>query len=434
MASLGKYNRNMKYKEAIQYLEKLQKFGDGPGLHRMEKILNALGNPEKNREYVHVTGTNGKGSTVACTGSILQASGYKTGVYTSPHLHRYNERITVNNIDISDDDFTRHLEKVRKVLTKDPSIQPALFEVMTVMAFLYFQEQKVDIAVIEVGIGGRLDSTNVIDALVSIITNVGLEHAYLLGETKEAIAKEKAGIIKDRATVITCEEDPSTLVVLNNEAKKKNADLQLVSGRDIKILEQTVYGQMFTFRTYNTIAIPLIGNHQIFNAAAAILATQALAKKNFSNITEETIRIGLQNARWPLRLEIVHTSPMILIDVGHNPHGVYAIQKTIEEIFRGTERVLILGCSFDKPYQEMAKALSGLARTIIVTKASSHGVGTDKILQSIEKSGKVIFETRTVSEALKKAKEITDENALIMVLGGLYLGAEAKENVGRVFS
>lgn len=423
----------MTYQESIQFLENLQKFGDEPGLHRMEKMLSALNNPHRNLKYVHVTGTNGKGSTASSIASIVFSSGYDVGLYTSPHLHFYNERIKVNDVDITDTDFIRYLEMIRTVLKNNPEIRPALFEVMTVMAFLYFSEKNVDVAILEVGIGGRLDSTNIIDGLVSVITNIDLEHTEILGNTKNKIALDKAGIIKSDSIVVTAESDPEIQAIFESEAKKLNAKLRIVSSEDIHPQQQNVSGQVFDFRKYKNLEIPFLGNHQLFNTSLAILVAESLNKKGFEKIKEETIRIGLKNAKWPLRLELVHEAPAILIDVGHNPHGVYAIKKTVEEVFQNSKKILVLGCSFDKPYQKMSKMLSTVANTIIVTKANYHGVEPDEIMKNIDKSNKVILSVNTVHEALMEAKKLSDADSLIMVLGSLYLGAEANEIINKIF-
>ncbi len=422
----------MTYQDVIKYLENLGKFGDKPGLHRMASMLEALDNPHRSLKCVHITGTDGKGSTSAMVNSILQSAGYKVGLFTSPHLQKYTERIKVGGIDISDEDFVQVFRQVKGVLDNDASIKPALFEVITVMAFLYFSQQKVDIAVVEVGLGGRVDSTNVIDGLVCAITNINLEHTEVFGDTREAIALEKAGIIKPNSTVVTSEQDDSIRNIIKNEADKKGASFEFISHEDIQLNVQTLEGQVFSVGGFKNLELSLLGAHQLLNASLAISCVQALSKHGF-DIVDGHIRDGLRQVRWPLRLEIVHQNPTILIDVAHNPYGVGVVKRTIDELFPREGRVLVMGCSFDKPYEEMARDLSDLASVIIVTKAKYHAVDPKKLVESIEAGGKRIYETASVKEAMALAKKFAVKESLIMVLGGLYLGAEAKKFADVVF-
>ncbi len=420
------------YQEALEYLEKLEKFGDEPGLHRMERMLGLLGDPHKPLKCVHITGTDGKGSTSAMTASIIKSAGYKVGLFTSPHLYKYNERIKLNGVDISDVDFVSLLHQVKDVLIKNTDIKPALFEVITVMAFLHFNKHEVDVAVIEVGLGGRLDSTNVIDGIVCAITNINLEHAKLFGGTREGIALEKAGIVKPNSLVFTSEGDESIRRLIENEAEKMGAILEYVSQDDIQLKEGNSERQIFSFKKNIDLELPLLGPHQLLNASVAISCALALNKRGFT-ISSEHIRDGLRTVRWPLRLEVVHHEPTILIDVAHNPYGVKVVKRSVDELFTRQNRLLILGCSFDKPYKRMANSLSDLSDVIILTRAKYHGVNPKKLLEAINPSNKKVYETASVQEAMVLAKKLIKEDSLLMVLGGLYLGAEAKECIADIF-
>lgn len=410
---------------ALKFLERFQKFSGEPGLHRMEKMLELLGRPEKSLVYVHVTGTNGKGSTSATVASIVKSAGYKVGLFTSPHLHRYNERIKVNGRDISDEDFIHYVEKLKTLLKKNPSIQPMVFEVLTVMAFLYFADQKVDLAVLEVGIGGRYDATNVIEKSVSVITNVDLEHTAVLGKTKAKIAFQKAGIIKPKSTVVVGERDRKLQAVFSEVAKRNGAKIIYLKPREVKSLATDIKGQSFDFKNLKKLFTPLVGEHQLNNVPLAVLASRALNEQGFK-ITDENIRDGLRKTIWPLRMELVCKNPSILLDAGHNPHGVKAIVKAVDAIFPKEDRILVLGCSYDKPYKEMSKILSKLSDTIIVTRAKSHGVDPKEMVKVLSRKKK-IFMTKNVKEALNLAQRMATKKTLILVLGGLYLAAEAKE-------
>ena len=416
----------MNIKEVVAYLEGLQRFPGKPGLGRMQKMLALVDNPERRGMYVHITGTNGKGSTSATVASIARAAGYKVGLFTSPHLHKYNERIKVGGWDISDQDFVQYAERVKKLLRKNRDIHPTIFEVLTVMAFLYFADQKVDLAVLEVGIGGRYDATNVIKNSVAVITNIDLEHKEILGGTKAKIAFQKAGIIKRKSTVIVGEQNKRLQAVFQKEAKKNKTTMMALKPRDIRPLKFSIEGQEFDFQDFKKLHTPLLGRYQLDNAALAILAARALNERGFT-IGEENIREGLKSVHWPLRLERVHSSPDIILDAGHNLHGVRAVAKTIDQIFMRKGRILILGCSQDKPYIEMSKILAELSNVIIVTKAKHHGADPKEIRNAIEAPRKKILMTRNVAEALKLAQKMAQKKSLILVLGGLYLAAEAEE-------
>ncbi|OGJ42177.1 hypothetical protein A2974_03310 [Candidatus Peregrinibacteria bacterium RIFCSPLOWO2_01_FULL_48_20] len=416
----------MKIKEAVATLEGLQRFPGRPGLGRVKKMLSLLGNPEKVTTYVHVTGTNGKGSTSAMVASALQAAGYKVGLFTSPHLHRINERIKVQGWEISDNDFVFYVSIIKKLLRKNPHIRPTLFEALTVMAFLYFADQKVDVAVLEVGMGGRYDATNVIKNSVAVITNIDLEHREVLGNTKAKIAVQKAGIIKRKSTVIVGEQNKNLQKIFEREIRKNKAKMVFLKPRELKFLKQSSEGQVFHFEQYKKLQIPLLGRYQLHNAALAILAVRALNERGF-NVSEEALRKGLRSVYWPLRLERVHSKPDIILDAGHNLHGVKAVVKTIDQVFPRRGRILILGCSVDKPFKEMSKILATLSKVIIVTKAKYHGAKPKEILEAIQTPKKIFFVTSTVRQALALAQKMARKKSLILVLGGLYLAAEAEE-------
>jgi len=419
-------NERMKIKEAVATLEGLQRFPGRPGLGRVKKMLSLLGNPEKVTTYVHVTGTNGKGSTSAMVASALQAAGYKVGLFTSPHLHRINERIKVQGWEISDNDFVFYVSIIKKLLRKNPHIRPTLFEALTVMAFLYFADQKVDVAVLEVGMGGRYDATNVIKNSVAVITNIDLEHREVLGNTKAKIAVQKAGIIKRKSTVIVGEQNKNLQKIFEREIRKNKAKMVFLKPRELKFLKQSSEGQVFHFEQYKKLQIPLLGRYQLHNAALAILAVRALNERGF-NVSEEALRKGLRSVYWPLRLERVHSKPDIILDAGHNLHGVKAVVKTIDQVFPRRGRILILGCSVDKPFKEMSKILATLSKVIIVTKAKYHGAKPKEILEAIQTPKKIFFVTSTVRQALALAQKMARKKSLILVLGGLYLAAEAEE-------
>lgn len=422
----------MSYQEAIDYLEASSRFTQTAGVDQVLQMLDLMNVSVDQLKSVLISGTNGKGSTSASIASIAQTSGYKVGLFTSPHLFRYNERIKIDGIPISDEDFVAGVENVSLLLNQHPELSVSTFSMLTVVALLYFLEQGVDLAVLEVGIGGRLDSTNCVDPLVSVITNVDLEHTNVLGNTKLKIAYEKAGIIKSNGSFVTSESDPDLINFFRVVCEERGAEFHLIVPNEIQSVSQTLGGQFFDFRSYKGMQTNLLGQHQCFNLSCAIQVAEVLQKKGFTKINQETIRNGLQAVDWPLRLQIVHHAPTVLIDVGHNVHGVCVLQELVDSLFPRENRILIMGCSYDKPYEEMAQILSGLADTILVTKAFYHGVEPKTLADFISKK-KNVFVFDAVSEAVRMAKKLSNNDALIMIFGGLYLGAEGKIAVDEVF-
>lgn len=422
----------MKYKESIDWLELLGVFPEVTTFERVDLLLGKFGRPSSQMKFVHVTGTNGKGSVCAMTESILRTAGYKTGLFTSPHLFKYNERIKVNGADISDSEFCDLVARVKieveKMIAADEKMRPCLFEVVLVMALIFFAERGVELAVIEVGCGGRRDPTNIIQSEVAIITNIDLEHTELLGDTKEKIAKDKAGIIKDGCVCITTETYSRLIKIFAEEAEAKGAKLIVLEPADIGLISQSARGQVFNFMNYFNVELTLIGDHQLSNAALAIMCGETLNTRGFK-ITEQDIRHGIKTANWPLRLEMVEADGRtFLIDCAHNLHGVKAVVGVIKKTFQKERRkILILGCSKTKPYKEMAGLLAELGDEIIVTEAEYKAADANEIANFLinQNPQKRIHTTKNIIEAMEKAIEISKKDDLVMILGGLYLAAEA---------
>lgn len=427
----------MDYKDCIDWLESLGTFPEVTTFERVDFLLEKFGRPDRKMKYVHITGTNGKGSVCAMTESILRTAGYKTGLFTSPHLFKYNERIKVDSKDISDTEFCALLIRVKgaveEMILKNEKMKPCLFEVVLVMALIFFAEHGVELAVIEVGCGGRRDATNVIESEVAIITNIDLEHTELLGDTKEKIAKDKAGIIKEGCVCITTETDSRLIKIFAEEAEAKGAKLIVLEPADIELISQSARGQVFNFMDHFNVELTLIGGHQLSNAALAIMCGEVLNTRGFK-ITEQDIKHGIKTANWPLRLEMVEADGRtFLIDCAHNLHGVKAVVGVIKKTFQKERRkILILGCSKTKPYKEMACLLAELGDEIIVTEAEYNTANADEIAgflidQNLQKR---VHTTKNITDAMKKALEISKKDDLIMVLGGLYLAAEAAATAG----
>ncbi len=424
----------MNYSSAIAYIENLPRFPQAVGLGNVASLLHAFGSPEKRMKYVHVTGTNGKGSTCAMTASILKESGYTTGLFTSPHIEKYNERIQVNGTAIGDDDFARLITEVKKIvdelMVKDLSMTPCRFEILFVVAILYFVEKKVEIAVVEVGLGGRGDPTNVILSEVSIITNIDLEHQHILGVTKEAIAHEKAGIIKANSICVTTETDKKVLDVIASEAKNVQAKLIVLEPTDSELINQNLRGSVFNFLDMNNVELPLIGLHQISNAMLAITTAQLLKKGGWGKINELTIREGLRKTKWPLRMELVHRKPDFIIDGAHTPDAMRKVVDSLNMILpKDTKRIFILGFTEGKNYEEMLRILvASYIREndhVIVTEGKHSPVAAKKIVDILENAGIGTEIITSVGESVKRVFKIAKKDESILCFG-LYLCAEAR--------
>ena len=403
----------------------LRRFGIILGLATIRSILNALGDPQNNFYSIHVAGTNGKGSVAAALSSILQQSGYRVGLYTSPHLVRFNERICINNRQISNDAVVKSYQAVQKAHLGNRT--PTFFELTTAMAFYEFARRRVDWAVIETGMGGRLDATNVIDPVISIITNVSMEHRAYLGNTLARIAREKAGIIKQATPVVTAIKQRQAKSVIQRIAGKKSAPLYIL-GKNFKVRRQPAGG--FSYygieNTWHDMHTALQGHYQVENAALVIAACELL-NKNHTSISQQSIRDGLTKTSWPGRLEIVSEHPMIILDGAHNLMAARELAKFLGDNLAQRSITLVVGILDDKPYQSMLKSLLPVCSRVIVTRAKT-GRALDP-LRLFETAKKTLSDVRIVSDvaqAFTQAVAEADFNDVICIAGSLYVVGEAK--------
>lgn len=400
------------------------------GLETIAELLSRLGNPQNDYKTILIAGTNGKGSTATMTASILESAGYKVGLYTSPHLVDVRERIVVNGKKIAKKDFDQIIANIREKV-KNPL---TYFELLTAAAFVYFQRQKVDIAVLEVGLGGRLDATNVCRPLVSIITNIAFDHMAYLGNTLESITCEKAGIIKQNGFCLTAAKQKKVLQVLKNICAERKAKLYRL-GSDIKITKQNNY---FTYRgLYRNISglnIALKGEHQWANAALAIAAIEIAGKKGF-RIDDEAIRAGLKNTKLAARIEVLQNNPLFVLDGAHNPAGISALCRAIKKDFSYRRLILIFSSLADKDYRQMLQKIAPLANKIILTKLkTTRAELTDNILKILEKIGYKAIVTQNVGQAIQKAQALAEKKDLICATGSLYLAGEVKQKFPKTVS
>lgn len=418
----------MNYQESLAYLESLGKFGIRLGMERIEGLLRELGNPEQQIKTIHVTGTNGKGSVSSMITNILLAANLKTGKFTSPHLVKYNERITINGQDIDDDSFADLLTIVKtaadSVVAKGVCEQPTQFEVLTAAAFLYFALENVDYAVIEVGMGGLWDSTNVITPIVSVITNVSLDHTDRCGKTVERIAMQKAGIIKENVPVVTAAEGDDALGPIKAVAMFKQAKLYIYGrafwGTEV---ESSMEGQTFTLHAgeyYSSdYSIRLPGEHQIANTSVAIVAAKLVSKQD-DRINELALHIGVANTVWPGRLERIAQAPDVILDGAHNPAGADALRKALDKYYPEGKRIFVLGMMGDK---DMTGVISRLIRPmdIVYTVKADDGARAAAAEELAGLVGVQALAMSSLADAYEAAVSRADSDSVVCICGSLYL-------------
>lgn len=419
----------MNYRQAWQFLDQLQFFKIKLGLDSMNRFLERLDNPQRSLNCLHIAGTNGKGSVAATLHSLLTAAGCKTGLYTSPHLSSVRERFKIGDAHIGKEDFARLLAKIETVL--DGS-QITYFECATVLAFLWFAEQQVDFAVLEVGMGGRLDATNVITPLVSIITNVSMDHEQYLGNTLAAIAAEKAGIIKPNVPVVSAVADDDSGTVIRQSCVERHAPLFLF-GRDFN---GSGAGGTWQYRgldglLLSDLPMPLHGAHQISNCSLALAAVQLLQRQGWT-INEAQIRRGLAQTRWPGRLEYFRNAEgqQFLLDGAHNPAGAAVLAQALRSAFPRRRLLLVWGAMADKDIRTALREIAPLADCIILTKAAEfeRAASPEQLAAVLPEAlqAKVIC-AASVPAALAQACSLAAPDDLICISGSLYLVGAARQ-------
>jgi dihydrofolate synthase/folylpolyglutamate synthase len=423
-------------------------------LAHMRVLLEALEHPERKFPAVLIAGTNGKGSTAATLASILQSSGYKTGLYTSPHLVRINERIRINGDAINDADFALIHDVVdrtaeRLVMENELPWHPSFFEMLTAIAFEYFARERIDIAVLEVGMGGRLDATNVVEPRLSVITDISLDHQKFLGETITEIAREKVGILRGNAPVVTLPQTPEANDVIGNailslDAKAVTAVPYVppVSPNSAQYLvpsthEKAGYISRYPLQVLSkeiTVETPLVGRHQLRNLALAIAAAVELSQAGFPAINASTIEIGIRDTRWPGRFQVLPATgdhPEIVFDVAHNPAGAWALRSTLSAAYEERPLVFVFGAMRDKAIREIAEILFPLADRVIATQVDNPRAATPaEIRDASSRIAVDIDEAADVASALFQARAAAGTRGLVVVTGSIYIVGEAMRTLG----
>jgi dihydrofolate synthase/folylpolyglutamate synthase len=406
----------------------LRRFGIILGLDTIKNILNALGNPQNDFNSIHIAGTNGKGSVASALSAILHESGYRVGLYTSPHLVRFNERICINNRQIANKDVVKSYQAVKRAHHGDRS--PTFFEFATTMALYAFSRQAVDWAVIETGMGGRYDATNIIKPAISVITNVSMEHRDYLGNTLAEITREKAGIIKQATPVVTAVKQKQAQSVVRKVAQKKSAPLFML-GKDFKV-RQNQSGHFSYYGLENSwhhLQTPLLGHYQVQNAALALAASELLIKDKAA-ISYESIKQGLANNRWPGRLEIVCDNPLVILDGAHNLIAARNLGRFLSENLIKRRITLVIGILDDKPYASMLKSLLPQCSRAIITRAKTdRALAPQRLYATAQQIISDVSIVPDVAGAAKIAIENSDPDDVICIAGSLYVVGEAKEAI-----
>ena len=418
------------YNKCIETMYRLKRFGIKLGLSTIRSMMHGLGNPQNSFSCVHVAGTNGKGSIASSLASILKESNYRVGLYTSPHLVRFNERIQINDKPVSDENIVEAYEAVKNVCTNvfTGKREPTFFEYSTAMALYEFGRQKVDWAVIETGMGGRLDATNIIKPALSIISNISLEHRTYLGNTIKEIAGEKGGIIKNNVPVVIGARQKNAISTLKDIAQQKSAPF-FCFGDEFKIRRNknksfNYFGIKNTWRNLRT---GLQGSHQVDNAGL-VLAACELIDKNKAEISFESIQKGLEKNHWPGRLDIVSANPLIILDGAHNLIATRRLVQYLSKNLFNRNITLVAGILDDKPYSSMIKTLCSVCHRAILTQPKiNRALPPEKLYPAAKEEVSDIKSIPDVSQAIKHAIETTPKNDAICIAGSLYLIGEAIE-------
>ena len=397
----------MSYEETLKYIHNVKWQGSKPGLGRTQRLLKSLGNPEKHLKFVHIAGTNGKGSTAACVASILRTAGYKTGLYTSPYILRFNERMQINGEHISDEELEQLTDEIRPfadAMTDDP---PTEFELITALGMQFFYKNRCDIVVLEVGMGGELDSTNVIDTPeVAIITAIGMDHVAELGPTIRDISRAKAGIIKEGGDVVVYGGNPPEVdEVLEETCRAKNARLFKADFSRISNTSFDLDASRFDFAPYGRVTLPLVGSYQPYNAAVAVTAVERLRDKGYK-ITDGDILEGLRRVSWPGRFEILMRGPVFILDGAHNKHGILATAESLKTVFPGRKFNFLIGVMRDKDVDDMMEVIAPLAeRFITVRPDNPRAMQAEDLRDRVKKFGKPAEACATIPEGVARAVE-----------------------------
>lgn len=429
----------MKYEEAMKYITEVGNFGSNYGLERTYKLLEHLGNPERDLKLIHIAGTNGKGSTTSMITEILMGEGYKVGMYTSPFIEEFEERIQINRNNIPKESLAILMDEIKVAVDKVIEAgynHPTEFEIITVLMLLYFKKENIDFGVIEVGLGGTLDSTNVIKPIIQVITSISFDHTNLLGNTLEKIAREKAGIIKRGIPTVIYPQQEEVLKVIKNKCFEMDSELYIANNENLKFKNIVNLDKPYQLLKYNNeidILLPLLGEHQIINLSVAMQAIEVLNNKNIIDISIANIVKSIKNVSWKGRLEVLSNNPYVVIDGAHNIQGIKTLSRNIKKYFKYENLYLILGILADKDVEEMIKIITPMAKKVYsVTPNSIRGELAESLKDEVSKFNKNCKAFDKYEEAYLEALNDASEKDLILASGSLYMIGDMRKIIIKI--
>lgn len=429
----------MKYEEAMKYITEVGNFGSNYGLERTYKLLEHLGNPERDLKLIHIAGTNGKGSTTSMITEILMGEGYKVGMYTSPFIEEFEERIQINRNNIPKESLAILMDEIKVAVDKVIEAgynHPTEFEIITVLMLLYFKKENIDFGVIEVGLGGTLDSTNVIKPIIQVITSISFDHTNLLGNTLEKIAREKAGIIKKGIPTVIYPQQEEVLKVIKNKCFEMDSELYIANNENLKFKNIVNLDKPYQLLKYNNeidILLPLLGEHQIINLSVAMQAIEVLNNKNIIDISIANIVKSIKNVSWKGRLEVLSNNPYVVIDGAHNIQGIKTLSRNIKKYFKYENLYLILGILADKDVEEMIKIITPMSKKVYsVTPNSIRGELAESLKDEVSKFNKNCKAFDKYEEAYLEALNDASEKDLILASGSLYMIGDMRKIIRKI--
>lgn len=416
----------MSYTDTLEYIHSVKWQGSKPGLSRTQALLAALDNPERTLKFIHIAGTNGKGSTAACIASCLQAAGYRVGLYTSPFLNRFNERLQINGASISNADLEALIDEIRPA-AEAMADSPTEFELITALGFLYFAQQHCDIVVLEVGLGGTLDSTNVIGPPeAAVITALGLDHMEVLGNSMAEIAAAKAGIIKQGCPVISYGGVPEADTVIAAACRREHVPLYPVDFSQLTLLPGSLEQTRFHFGDLKDLTLPLIGSYQPKNAATAITTLNVLRRSGW-NISDTAIRTGLASVRWPGRFELLRSAPPFLLDGSHNPPGMEATAQSLRDRFPNKKFTFLISVMADKDVTGILNPILPLAQEFVAVRANlPRAMSAEALADTIRTLGGQAEAAPTIPAGVARALALAGASGPVCALGTLYFSADVR--------
>lgn len=420
----------MNVQEALAYIHSTCRKGSVPGLDRTRTLLRAMGDPQRELKFVHIAGTNGKGSTAAMTAGILRAAGYTVGLYTSPFIFTFHERMQVNGENITDGELAEITAQVQP-LARAMADPPTEFELVTCIAFEFFRRRRCDVVCLETGMGGAVDATNIIDPPpVAVLTNIGLDHTDLLGNTLEEIAAVKSGIIKAGTIAVTYRDQPSVEAVIRARCREVGATWMPADFDGIRLRRASLAGQVFSWGPYEDLELPLLGQHQLRNAAVVLSVVEALGQRGFA-VSEENVRAGLRSVSWPGRFELVSRQPDFIVDGGHNPQCIQALVKNVRDYLDGRQLTILTGVMADKDYGDMYEDMAQFAaRFVTVAPPHPRALPARELKGYLERFGRPVTACDNIAQGVDLAKEQAGPDGVVLAYGSLYMVGEI-ENAAR---